>query len=241
MGVYRRFLLLPVVAFVLLSSVQANSTIESAGYTTLTSEEGRSRLASSLSRTDFLPLSTTFLTQERQTLCSVATGVMVLNAMPIEKPIDPFFDPYPIFTQRNYFTPAVNKIISREKTLKIGMTLEEVTRVLRTHGVSAQRYHAADSSLAEFRKLVSQNLGERDNYVIINYRREYVGQPKGAHFSPLAAYDEATDSFLIMDVARYKFPPVWVKAGDLWNAMNTTDSVSMKSRGYILVNAPQNQ
>ena len=45
-----------------------------------------------------------------------------------------------------------------------------------------------------------------------------------------------TDRFLILDVARYKYPPVWVNASDLFAAMNTTDSANNnKTRGYVLV------
>jgi Phytochelatin synthase len=52
----------------------------------------------------------------------------------------------------------------------------------------------------------------------------------------LAAYDEKADRFLVLDVARYKYPPVWVKASDLFDAMNTVDSVNAgKTRGYVLV------
>jgi hypothetical protein len=76
------------------------------------------------------------------------------------------------------------------------------------------------------------------DFIAVNYRRNHVGQPPGAHFSPLAAYDEASDSFLILDVARYKFPPVWVAAADLFDAMNTLDSDSGKTRGFIVVSAP---
>jgi hypothetical protein len=36
-----------------------------------------------------------------------------------------------------------------------------------------------------------------------------------------------------LDVARYKYPPSWVKTTDLWNAMNTDDSDSGKKRGYL--------
>jgi hypothetical protein len=44
--------------------------------------------------------------------------------------------------------------------------------------------------------------------VIVNYLRKAIGQEKGGHISPLAAYDAETDRFLILDVSRYKYPPV---------------------------------
>jgi hypothetical protein len=37
-------------------------------------------------------------------------------------------------------------------------------------------------------------------------------------------------------VARYKYPPVWVKTAELFAAMNTQDSDNEnKTRGYVLV------
>ena len=40
--------------------------------------------------------------------------------------------------------------------------------------------------------------------------------------------------FLLLDVSRYKYPPVWVKAATMFDAMNTLDSTSQKTRGYIV-------
>ena len=72
--------------------------------------------------------------------------------------------------------------------------------------------------------------------MIINYLRMAIGQERGGHISPLAAYDAQTDRFLILDVARYKYPPVWVTASDLFEAMNTRDADNEnKTRGYVLI------
>jgi hypothetical protein len=39
-------------------------------------------------------------------------------------------------------------------------------------------------------------------------------------------------------VSRYKYPPVWVTASDLFDAMNTTDADNQnKTRGFVLVSA----
>ena len=43
----------------------------------------------------------------------------------------------------------------------------------------------------------------------------------GGHFSPLAAYNGKADDLLLMDVARYKYPPFWVDTDLLWQAMAT--------------------
>ncbi|MDJ1182141.1 phytochelatin synthase family protein [Roseofilum sp. BLCC_M143] len=72
---------------------------------------------------------------------------------------------------------------------------------------------------------------------MVNYLRKSIDQERGGHISPVAAYHEESDRFLILDVARYKYPPVWVTAEDLWNSTRTVDSVSGKTRGLVLVSA----
>jgi hypothetical protein len=42
-----------------------------------------------------------------------------------------------------------------------------------------------------------------------------------ADASPLAAYEAKADLFIILDVARYEYPPVWVTTTDIFDAMNT--------------------
>jgi len=70
----------------------------------------------------------------------------------------------------------------------------------------------------------------------VNFLRKALGEERGGHISPLGAYDEKADRFLLLDVARYKYPPVWVKTSELFDAMNTADSDNdSKTRGYILV------
>ena len=86
--------------------------------------------------------------------------------------------------------------------------------------------------------MASWYLGEPGHFVIVNYLRKALGQEVGGHISPLAAYDAKSDRFLLLDVARYKYPPVWVKTSDIFDAMNTSDAANDgKSRGYVLVTA----
>ena len=79
---------------------------------------------------DYWQLSPTFAMQNTQTYCSVASAITVLNAMPIKKPVDPAYAPYAYFTQSNYFTPEVTKIISPQTVLAMGMTREQMAETL---------------------------------------------------------------------------------------------------------------
>ena len=99
-------------------------------------------------------------------------------------------------------------------------------------------HHADASNVEQFRRLASTALARSKQHVVVNYRRAEVGQGKGGHISPLAAYDERSDRFLVLDVARYRYPPVWVSATDLFAAMDTPDSSNGdRRRGFVLVRA----
>jgi hypothetical protein len=93
----------------------------------------------------------------------------------------------------------------------------------------------ADDALPEqtIRSELIDNLMRGGDYVIVNYRRRDVGQPGGGHISPLGAYDEATDSVLVMDVNPASAGWVWMPVATLIRGMRTLDTV--ENRGYILV------
>jgi hypothetical protein len=79
-------------------------------------------------------------------------------------------------------------------------------------------------------------LSRPGRFPVVNFLGTAIGEQKFVQFSPLAAYDGATDRFLILDVARYKYPPASVTASELFNVMNTTDPDNVdKTRGFALV------
>ena len=203
----------------------------------LDSDEGRRWLFESRAREDYIPLSNYFATQKTLAYCGVASGTMVLNGLDIPRPTSEHHQPYGFFTQENFFTPAVERIITRESVSKSGMTLQQLGDALKTNPVDIQVSHASDGSLADFRAEAIRTLVDRNSFLVVNYLRKAIHQETGGHISPVAAYHHGEDRFLILDVARYKYPPVWVKAEALWKAMSAVDSSSRKSRGYLIVRA----
>jgi Phytochelatin synthase len=200
------------------------------------SDEGENLLVESKYREDFFPLSMQFVTQTNQAYCGVASIVMVLNGLGITAPESQQYAPFRVFTQENFFNnDKTKKVITPEVVSRKGMTLEQLGGLLASYDTKVNVYHAADTSLENFRKLAGENLKRQNNFVIVNYLRKQIGQEKGGHISPLAAYNQQTDRFLILDVSRYKYPPVWVKTADLWKAMATVDSDSGKTRGFVFV------
>ena len=201
----------------------------------LDSAEGFRRLEQS-DHQSFVTLGMYFLSQETQTFCGVASSTMVLNALVSkeERPLVPEWSPYRFFAQSAFFTLEVEKIAPRKDVLNNGMTLQQLGDALATFPVRVEVYHASDKSEEAFR-LDAREVLSSGHCLIVNYLRTGTGQVGGGHFSPLAAYNEESDSFLILDVARYKYPPSWVNTTELWNAMNTLDSDSGKKRGYLVV------
>jgi Phytochelatin synthase len=204
--------------------------------TDLNSDEGEQYFLESGALAAYFPIADNFVTQKTQAYCGVASIVMVLNALRAPAPSTPEYQPYHIFTQDNVLDGRTDAILPREVLARQGMTLDQLGGLLALHPVSVDVRHAADGGLDAFRAAARDYLAAKDHFVIVNYLRRAMGQQTGGHISPLAAYDARVDRFLILDVARYKYPPVWVKAFDLFDAMNTTDAANdNKTRGYVLV------
>ena len=200
------------------------------------SPEGEALLTGAEAREAYFPLAENFVTQKTQSFCGVASMVMVFNAMQIPAPAVPEYAPYKMFTQDNVLDARTEAILPQQTILKQGITLDQMGKLLTVQPVDVTVRHASDSTLDGFRKEASDYLAQPGHFVLVNYYRNALGQQKGGHFSPLAAYDKESDRFMILDVARYKYPPVWVKAEELFAAMNTKDSDNEdKSRGYVLI------
>jgi hypothetical protein len=78
-----------------------------------------------------------------------------------------------------------------------------------------------------------ENLKHAGDCVVVNYRREDVGQRGGGHISPLGAYNAATDSVLVLELNPASAGWVWMPIATLIKGMRTFDTA--ENRGYILV------
>src|SRR5262245_39387994 len=190
-------------------------------------------------RQAYFPLAANFLTQKNQSYCGVASIVMVLNALQLPAPAVPEFAPYRTSTQDNVLDERTDAVLPRDVLLKKGMTLDQLGGLLALQPLKVDVRHAGDATLDEFRAQAREYLGQKNHFVIVNYLRTALGQERGGHISPLSAYVAEPDRFLILDVARYKYPPLWVTASDLLRAMNAPDAdTENKTRGYVLIAKP---
>lgn len=189
----------------------------------LESDEGRALRDRAVDRADLDGLTEHFEAQIHGTYCGVASSVIALNALQIEA------------TQQTFFDGPASDVRSGWATFYTGMTVEQLGGLLAAHGAHTQVTHAGDSSLDAFRAAARRNLSQPGDVLLVNYLRSAIDQESAGHISPLAAYDEETDRFLVLDVSTYKYPPVWVRADALYGAMNTLDSASGETRGWVAV------
>lgn len=190
------------------------------------SSAGHKLFVTSQFTADYDDLAGHFVAQSRPAFCGVASSVVVLNALRHAAP--------PI-NQSTFFDDAASRVRGVLAVSFGGMTLAQLRDLLQAHGANAALTYASDTTLDAFRALAQENLKTHGDFILVNYQRGKIGQRESGHISPLAAYHAASDRFLILDVAAYKYPPVWVSAQALWDAMNAVDSASGRTRGFVVV------
>ncbi len=202
----------------------------------ITLPEGTNLLQRSRSVSDYGQLSQAFLTQSTLTYCGVASAVMILNSLVTKAPLVDGYKGYRFWTQENIFLlNEPQEAIDAELVNRQGMTLNQLANLLSNHGVSVSKLHGDRIALPELRSLLQKSLSDPSDRLIVNYDRSSLGQKGGGHFSPLAAYDSVSDRVLLLDVARYRYPSVWIHSADLLKAMHTLDTSSGHYRGLLII------
>ena len=231
----KKLILILLVALLGSGSILAQQVALPATSIALTSREGQDLLLHSTSRVAYWPLSVHHETEVGLSHCGPASAVMVLNALGIAAPTTLTHPPFHMFEQDNFFTSATDAILPEAKLKRQGATLEELAAMVTCHGTRVEVYHAADVSAEEFRRHARHAVETPGEFIIINFLRAPLDQQGGGHFSPIAAFHIDSDRLLVMDVARYKYPPFWTTVSDLHRSMNTVDRTAGKTRGYMVI------
>jgi glutathione gamma-glutamylcysteinyltransferase/glutathione-S-conjugate glycine hydrolase len=177
----------------------------------------------------FFPVSSQFHTQAEPAYCALGSLVTTLNALEVD-PRRTWKGPWRFFSES-----MLDCCEPLEKVKREGMTFDKVVCVARCNGLSVKAQYARKSDVDSFRADVLQSVRSRDTVAVVSYSRKALEQTGDGHFSPIGAYSEQHDSVLIMDVARFKLPPHWVKLPLLFAAMSDyLDSVSGLSRGWMV-------
>ncbi|MBD2183484.1 phytochelatin synthase family protein [Planktothrix sp. FACHB-1355] len=176
----------------------------------------------------YFALAEQFHTQVEPAFCGLGSLVVVLNALSI--------DPGRIWkgVWRWYGEEFLDCCLPLSVVKENGITFDEFACIARCNGavVKANRYH--QSSLEKFRQAVEQvTTASGDIHLVVSYSRKVLGQTGDGHFSPIGGYHPKRDLVLILDVARFKYPPHWISLPLLWKAFEPVDPVTNKCRGYI--------
>jgi hypothetical protein len=202
----------------------------------LASRRGEELLREASGLRSCLTLMQHLVTQDNLTFCGVASAATVLNALGVERPTSPSHGEYGLFRQSGIVevpVPALDWDVVRKQ----GMSLAQFAGLLKAHGAKTTVYFANDLSLNDFRDMLRRAVATENapRFAVANYHRKPLGQRGGGHISPVAAYHADTDRFLILDVATYKEPPVWVPSADLRDAMGGLGLGEGHSRGFVVI------
>ena len=189
---------------------------------------------------DFFLYQTGLDAQINQAFCAVASTAALLNSLNglVDLPIDPLYVPYPYATQVNVLnnTCVNDRVVRYNETFDGilsapgGLSLYQTKDLLKcnlpseTWHVTAYEVDLEQNSTDNVRRDLELALKNPRARVMVNYDRAVLDQDGHGHFSPVASYAAAEDSFLILDVAKYKYPPSWVPAARLVAAMSTHDA-----------------
>ncbi|VDN17788.1 unnamed protein product [Gongylonema pulchrum] len=152
---------------------------------------------------------------------------MVLNALEVD-PGRVWKSPW-----RFYHESMLDCCLSLDEIKTRGITLPQFTCLAECNKLIIDLKYAESTPefLATFRETVKQCMAAEDSILVVSYNRKILSQTGTGHFSPLGAYHEESDQVLILDVARFKYPPHWVKLSTVRDAMLSIDPVTKKPRG----------
>ncbi|MFT3696823.1 MAG: phytochelatin synthase family protein [Kofleriaceae bacterium] len=178
----------------------------------------------------YFSLAEQFHTQAEPQFCGLGTLVVALNALAI----DPGRRWRGIW--RWFSEDMLDCCAALEQIRQRGLDLDEVACLARCNRASVEMFRAETSDASAWRASLQQSAsGER--VVVASYDRAGLDQSGSGHFSPIGGYHAARDLVLVLDVARFKYPPHWVPAERLWNAMQAVDPVTGRSRGWLALRA----
>jgi glutathione gamma-glutamylcysteinyltransferase len=193
------------------------------------SPQGRELFAEALAvrgMDGYFPLAEQFHTQSDPSFCGPGSLVVALNALGID-PGRSWKGPWRWFAE-----DLLDCCASLAEIRKHGLSIDQVACLARCNGADAEMERAHANNLMAWRAALA-TAANGSGIVIASYDRAAMGQTGSGHFSPIGGYHAARDLVLILDVARFKYPPHWVPAEQLWRAMHALDPATSAARGWI--------
>ncbi|KAG0265891.1 hypothetical protein BG011_003816 [Mortierella polycephala] len=182
----------------------------------------------------FFKLCTSFNTQSDPAFCGVSSLSMVLNALGI----DPRKQWRGVW--RWYSDEQLDCCASIEVMKQKGITFNQFNCLARCHAkVIAKR--ADRYTIQEFRRDIQAVSCSDESHMVLSFSRAALGQTGSGHFSPIGGYHEPEDKVLVLDTARFKYPPFYATVTELWESLLPQDPETGVCRGYFLISATAKQ
>jgi len=203
------------------------------GSVAFSSPEGRQLFAEALAAGGmdaYFPLAEQFHTQADPAFCGLGSLVVALNALGVD-PGRLWKGPWRWFAE-----DLLDCCVPLEEVRRRGLDMDELACLARCNGAEVELHRASQEGLASFRAAIAEPQTHA-HVVIASYDRRELEQTGAGHFSPIGGYHAGRDLALILDVARFKYPPHWVPIERLWQAMHSHDDATGKPRGYLVLRA----
>ena len=105
-----------------------------------------------------------------------------------------------------------------------GITLDQFVCLAACNTLDIKLTRGDDrASLDAFRNTVAETTRGSKEVVVMSYSRRILGQTGDGHFSPIGGYHKGRDLALVLDTARFKYPPHWVSLPLLFEATKALD------------------
>jgi hypothetical protein len=160
--------------------------------------------------------------------------------------------PFPAYSQLTFLNGDTDKIKERKLILiqnatpqnekdksafKPGLGLKDLQDMLKTvYQVQSDITFADEdqkTGVDKFRKRLKKTVSDSTSFLLSNFKGDLLGASTEGTVSPLVAYDELSDSVLVMDVTGHKNPWYWVPVPALYESMHT--QYDNTYRGYIQI------
>ncbi len=176
----------------------------------------------------YFPLAEQFHTQADPMFCGLGSLVVALNALAID-PGRLWKGPWRWFAE-----DLLDCCVALDEVRRRGLDLDELACLARCNGADVELHRASPDGLAAFRAALAL-AAQGDAVMIASYDRGTLDQTGTGHFSPIGGYHVARDLVLVLDVARFKYPPHWIATEKLWRSMQVHDPATDRARGYLLL------
>jgi glutathione gamma-glutamylcysteinyltransferase len=193
------------------------------------SAEGRMLFAEALAGgglDGYFPLAEQFHTQSDPAFCGLGSLVVALNALGID-PGRLWKGPWRWFAEE-----LLDCCVPLAEVKRRGLSLHELGCLARCNGAAVEMTHADSASVHAFRTALA-DAASGVAVLIASYDRGSLGQTGTGHFSPIGGYHARRDLALVLDVARFKYPPHWVSVERLFDAMQPVDEATGRARGWL--------